>query len=82
MNKSTAPQGHNEFEIAGYRDALDLVHGSYFDISFSEKSILELHRILLRLSGDDLAGKYKTEDNFIMETDREGGNQLEKGRTL
>ena len=82
VNKSTAPQGHNELEIAGYRDALDLIHGSYSDISFSEKSILELHRILLQPSGDDLAGKYKTEDNFIMETDREGGNQLEKWRTL
>ena len=34
--------------------------------------------MLLQPSGDDLAGKYKTEDNFIMETDREGGNQLEK----
>ena len=77
VNKSTAPQGHNELEIAGYRDALDLIHGSYSEIPFSEKSILELHRMLLQPSGDDLAGKYKTEDNFIMETDREGvvGNQ-------
>ena len=71
VNKSTAPQGHNELEIAGYRDALDLIHGSYSDIPFSEKSILELHRMLLQPSGDDFAGKYKTEDNFIMETDRE-----------
>ena len=71
VNKSTAPQGHNELEIAGYRDALDLIHGSYSEIPFSEKSILELHRILLQPSGDDLAGRYKTEDNFIMETDRE-----------
>ena len=72
VNKSTAPQGHNELEIAGYRDALDLIHGSYSEIPFSEKSILELHRILLQPSGDDLAGRYKTEDNFIKETDREG----------
>lgn len=43
VNKSTAPQGHNELEIAGYRDALDLIHGSYSEIPFSEKSILELH---------------------------------------
>ena len=27
--------------------------------------------MLLQPSGDDFAGKYKTEDNFIMETDRE-----------
>ena len=63
VNKSTVPQGHNELEIAGYRDALDLIHSSYSDIPFSEKSILELHRMLLQPSGDDLAGKYKTEDN-------------------
>ena len=37
VNKSTAPQGHNELEIAGYRDALDLIHGSYSEIPFSEK---------------------------------------------
>ncbi len=60
VNKSTAPQGHNELEITGYRDALDLIHNSYSDIPFSEKSILELHRIFLQPSGDDLAGKYKT----------------------
>ena len=72
VNKSTAPQGHNELEIAGYRDALDLIHSSYFDIPFSESSILELHRMLIQPSGDDLAGKYKTEDNFIMETDLRG----------
>ncbi len=28
--------------------------------------------MLLQPSGDDLAGKYKTEDNSIMEIDREG----------
>ena len=28
--------------------------------------------MLLQPSGDDLAGKYKTEDNFIMETDCRG----------
>ena len=72
VNKSIAPQGHNELEIAGYRDALDLIHSSYSDIPFSEKSILELHLMLLQPSGDDLAGKYKTEDNFIMKTDRRG----------
>ena len=38
VNKSTAPQGHNELEIAGYRDALDLIHGSYSEIPFSEKA--------------------------------------------
>ena len=38
VNKSTVPQGHNELEIAGYRDALDLIHSSYSDIPFSEKA--------------------------------------------
>ncbi len=70
VNKSTAPQGHNELEIAGYRDALDLIHGSYSDIPFSEKaywSCTECSSSQRRR----LRGKYKTEDNFIMETDRE-----------
>ena len=31
--------------------------------------------MLLQPSGDDLAGRYKTEDNFIMETDRRGRTQ-------
>ena len=76
VNNSVAPQGHSELEIAGYRDALNLIHTNYSDIAFDEKSILELHRILLRQSGDTLAGKYKTEDNFIMETDKQGNRSV------
>lgn len=36
VNKSTAPQGHNELEIVGCRDALDLIRGSYSYIPFSK----------------------------------------------
>ncbi len=76
VNNSVAPRGHNELEIAGYRDALNLIHSNYYDIAFDEKSILELHRILLQQSGDTLSGKYKTEDNFIMETDKQGNRSV------
>ena len=76
VNNSVAPQGHNELEIAGYRDALNLIHSSYSDIAFNERSISQLHRMLLLQSGDTLAGHYKTEDNFIMETDKQGNRSV------
>lgn len=72
VNQSSAPMNHNEAEIAGYRDALNKIHTEYNNISFSEKDILGLHEIMMMLSGDDLAGQYKQNDNVIVEVDSNG----------
>ena len=67
---SSAPLNQDEAEIAGYCDALNLIHQNYGTIQFSENDILHLHSVMLNLSGTDFGGKYKTEDNVIKELDK------------
>src|SRR5574344_142139 len=76
MEQKTEPLNHNEKEIAGYRDALDLIHSNYRDISFNEKDILNLHNIMLTQSGSPFRGHYKEEDNAIIEIDQYGNRRL------
>ncbi len=72
VNRSSAPLNHNEEEIVGYRDALNLVHNNYQNLSFSETNILSLHKTMLRIAKAHVAGKYKEHDNAIMETKADG----------
>lgn len=72
VNQNSAPLNHDEAEIAGYRDALNAIHLGYEHIDLRERDILQLHEILMRLSGDASGGKYKTEDNVILEIDAAG----------
>ena len=72
VNRSSAPLNHNEEEIAGYRDALDLIHNNYQDINFTETNILSLHETMLHIAKPDTAGKYKEYDNVIMEVKNDG----------
>lgn len=76
VNESTAPLNHNEAEIAGYRDALNIIHTGYKEISFSEKSILSLHKTLMNVANYDYGGMYKAEDNVILEIDSNGNRNV------
>ena len=66
VNNNSAPRNHNEAEIAGYRDALNMIHTGYEHIGFNERDILLLHRTMMTPSGDPLAGRYKQTDNVIV----------------
>ena len=44
--RNTEPIGHQEEEIAGYRDALDLIHRQYADMPFDDVTICWLHRMI------------------------------------
>lgn len=72
VNQSSAPLNHNEAEIAGYRDALNIVHTGYDNLDFRQRDILLLHEIMLAPTGYEFGGSYKTDDNIIMETDADG----------
>lgn len=72
VNQNSAPLNHNEQEIAGYRDALNLVHTTFDNLSFDEKTLLDLHRAMLINAKPDVAGHYKTDDNVIMEIRSDG----------
>lgn len=76
VNGNSAPLNHNEAEIAGYRDALAVVHEGYAHIDFRCRDILRLHAMLMKMSGDPLAGRYKTEDNVILEVDNDGRRRI------
>lgn len=76
VNQSSEPLNHNELEIAGYRDALNEIHLHYEDIEFSESTILKLHEIMMHYSGYEFAGKYKNDDNLIIEENKEGERKV------
>ncbi|MDR2650425.1 MAG: Fic family protein [Clostridiales bacterium] len=75
VNQNSAPLNHNEAEIAGYRDALALVHSDYAALNVRERDILRLHELMLSYSpnGD---GRYKDSDNVIMEVDASGARRV------
>ena len=76
VNQSSEPLNHNEQEIAGYRDALNQIHLHYNNMSFNENTILKLHETMMMYGGYEYAGKYKTEDNLIIEEDSEGNRKV------
>lgn len=76
VNQNSKPLNHNENEIAGYRDALNEIHLHYEDIEFNENTILRLHEILMSYTGVEDAGKYKINNNYIIEEDIQGNRKV------
>ena len=72
VNKSSAPMNHNEEEIAGYRDVLNLIHNNFNNLDFTEANLLSFHELLLQTAKPTVAGKYKENDNVIMEIKSDG----------
>lgn len=71
VNQNSAPLNHNEGEIAGYRDALNLIHREFLSLDIRERDILRLHEIMLNYAPVN-GGEYKQSDNIIMEIDASG----------
>lgn len=71
---SPKPRERNEEEVRGYRDALRLIHSSAEDLSISERTIRELHRVSRGKTGD--AGEYKARDIDILETMPDGRSRI------
>jgi Fic family protein len=63
--------GHDEEEIAGYRDALQEIHSGYNSMDLSIELILGLHRTLMGYTLSE-GGLFKTSDNVIMGIDEDG----------
>lgn len=76
VNQKSAPLNHNEAEIAGYRDALNRIHLGYEHIDFREQDILRLHEIMMSFASYEYGGKYKTDDNVILEIDSDGNRRV------
>ena len=69
--KNSVPRDRSEQEIAGYRDALNLIHESARDMTFSVNVILQLHTMLYRYH-PGAGGRWKMAQNEIVERDGAG----------
>ena len=69
--KGAAPQNRSEQEIAGYRDALNLIHESASDMPFSVNVVLQLHTMLYRYLPQP-GGRWKSTQNEIVEKNPDG----------
>ena len=75
VNQNSAPLNHNEAEIAGYRDALNLIHENHDKLDIREWDILRLHEVMLSYVPVG-GGVYKQSDNVIMEVDAAGRRRV------
>lgn len=71
-----SPVTHEEMEISGYKNALNLIHTEHTTIDVNEETILSFHRMLLAQTNPREAGHYKTSDNFIMEIGPDGSRRV------
>ena len=76
VGQNSAPLNHDEAEIAGYRDALGIIHENFGTLPFSEDTILSLHKTLLSATGYEFGGQYKGNDNVILEVDKDGRRKI------
>ena len=70
--ETTTPRNRNEQEIAGYRDALSIIHESFDAIPLTQNYILQLHKIMCSHMNNPLAGKTKNVQNYISATYPDG----------
>ena len=67
----TSPRNRSEQEIAGYRDALELVHESALEMAVSTSVIRQLHTMMYRYLPQP-GGSWKPADNEIVERELDG----------
>ena len=74
--EKTTPRNRDEQEIAGYRDALNIIHENYDSIAINSNYILQLHKILYSHVNNPMAGKTKTVQNYISATYPDGHTEV------
>ncbi len=72
VSEKTTPKSRDEQEIAGYRDALAVIHDSFAYLPITPNYLLQLHKILYSHSVKDIGGKFKNVQNYISATDSTG----------
>jgi len=71
VRRTDVPRDRSEQEIAGYRDALELIHQSRKEMPFTVGVIRQVHRTIYRYLPSE-GGVWKPTDNEIVEKDRAG----------
>jgi len=73
--RQSAPRSRSEQEVAGYRDALALIHENAEHMPFSEGTIRQLHGILYRYLPQP-GGNWKATNNDIVERHPDGTTRI------
>lgn len=72
MDEKTTPRNRDEKEIAGYRDALRVVHENFEYIPLTPNYILQLHKIMFDHTDSSFGGSFKNVQNYISAADSAG----------
>ncbi len=70
------PVTHDEKEISGYKDALNLIHTEHENLDVTRDVILMLHRMMEEPVNTSEAGHFKSRDNLIMEFEKDGTRRV------
>ena len=76
VEEKTMPLNRDEQEIAGYRDALNIIHESFNAIPITRNYILQLHKIMYSHMNNPLAGQTKNVQNYISATYPDGHTEI------
>ena len=76
VEEKTTPHNRDEQEIAGYRDALNIIHESFDTIPVTQNYILQLHKIMYSHMNNPMAGRTKNVQNYITATHPDGRNEI------
>lgn len=71
-----APVTHDEKEISGYKDALNLIHTEHENLDVTRDVILMFHRMMEESVNPAEAGNFKSRDNLIMEYQSDGSRRV------
>ncbi len=74
--KGAVPVSHDEKEIAGYKDALSLIHSDYGAMDLTEDFILRMHRMITSAVSMEESGKFKKNNNLITEYAPDGRRRI------
>ena len=76
VREKTTPRNRDEQEIAGYRDALGIIHDSFDVIPITRNYILQLHKILYSHMNNPMAGQTKNVQNYISANYPDGHTEI------
>ncbi len=76
VEEKTTPRNRDEQEIAGYRDALNIIHESFDAIPINRNYILQLHKIMYSHMPNPMAGQTKNVQNYISATYPDGHTEV------
>lgn len=76
MTDKVHPHDRSEQEIAGYRDVLALIHENSQYMPINTNTVLAMHKMLFKYTGDNWGGKFKDINNQIIAQYADGHQEI------